>query len=232
MLLGEKGAEKLLREHFANEPQILETYASLTNIGMKSDFLRYLLLHVEGGVYTDTDTESIKPIDDWVPSHLRDKARLIVGIEYDQLDDEPYLEMTHSVQFCQWTIAAAAGHPVFLRMIDRVITSLPKLVDKYKKPISEIHPNGPDVLMSTGPGAWTDSVFQLMKENVPTLQSTKDLSRLKEPTLYGDILVLPINGFGMGQPHSGSSRNQGIPDDALMKHNFRGTWREFGFGEN
>jgi len=32
---------------------------------LRSDFWRYLVLAVEGGVYADTDVECMKPIEDW-----------------------------------------------------------------------------------------------------------------------------------------------------------------------
>lgn len=91
---------------------------------MRSDILRYLYLYLEGGVYSDIDTVALKPINDWVPPEFRDRARLIVGIEYDRRDnDYGWAEIPHWVQFCQWTIAAAPHHPVFISMVDRALRS-------------------------------------------------------------------------------------------------------------
>jgi alpha 1,6-mannosyltransferase len=78
---------------------------------------------------------------------------------------------------------------------------------------------------STGPAAWTDVVFEVLQEHNRNLNTSKDLSFMTEPRLYGDVLVLTIDGFGTGQPHSNSTNNGSIPEAALMKHLFRGSWR-------
>lgn len=98
--MGQNGTNEFVQHHFSNEPKIVEAYNSLPNAGMKSDLLRYLILDVEGGVYTDTDTMALKPIDVWVSPGLRDQIRLIVGIEFDRRDGGPWADISHWVQFC------------------------------------------------------------------------------------------------------------------------------------
>ncbi|KAK2035779.1 hypothetical protein LZ31DRAFT_485812, partial [Colletotrichum somersetense] len=209
--------EDFIRRHFGHDTRIFSTYDSLPNVGMKSDLLRYLLLHIEGGVYTDTDTLALKPIDQWVPYHLRNQTRLVVGIEFDQRDDSPWMDIPHPVQFCQWTIAAAPGHRIFQNMVARIMRS----------ELSLLKLSSFEVMNSTGPAAWTDVVWKYIQATEPDwgLTDIKNLSRMAAPTLYGDVLVLPINGFGMGQWHSGSVNDGTIPDDALVKHLFGGSWR-------
>jgi alpha 1,6-mannosyltransferase len=192
---------------------------------MKSDLLRYLILEIEGGVYTDTDTIALKPIDSWVPSSIRDKVGLIVGIEFDRRDGGAWTDIPHWLQFCQWTIAAVPGHPVFQKMVDRVLQSLNDLSETHGLPIDHLNLTSFEVMNSTGPAAWTDVVFELLQKHDPALETTKDLSFMTAPKLYGDILVLNIDGFGMGQPHSGSTNDGTIPEAALMRHLFRGSWR-------
>lgn len=36
---------------------------------LKADFFRYLILFARGGVYTDIDTVSLKPIDEWISNN-------------------------------------------------------------------------------------------------------------------------------------------------------------------
>lgn len=205
---------------------MVEVYNNLPNVGMKSDLLRYLILDVEGGVYTDTDTIALKPIDVWVPPEYRDKARLIVGIEFDRRDGGAWADIPHWLQFCQWTIAAAPDHPVFKRMVARILHSVDELQKVHDAPIEQLHPGSFEVMNSTGPAAWTDVVFEQLQEYDPSLTSLKDLSFMTAPKLYGDILVLTIDGFGMGQAHSHSTNDGTIPEAALMRHLFRGSWRE------
>ncbi|PKK41527.1 hypothetical protein CI102_14938 [Trichoderma harzianum] len=224
-LVGQKGGNEFVESHFKTNPKIIETYHNISNVGQKSDFLRYLLLSVYGGVYTDTDTVALKPIDVWVPEAFRDKARLIVGIEFDRRDGGPWADIPHWLQFCQWTIAAAPGHPVFTRMVNRVLKSLDDLSDLHGVPISQLQPESFEVMNSTGPAAWTDMVFEQLQVYNPLLNDTQDLSFMEEPTLIGDILILPIDGFGMGQDHSKSTNDGSIPPTAMMRHMFQGSWR-------
>lgn len=204
---------------------MFEVYNDLPNVGMKSDLLRYLILSAHGGVYTDLDTIALKPIHDWIPPALRDQVRLIVGIEFDRRDGGLWADIPHWVQFCQWTIASAPAHPVFKKMVNRVLRSVDELSERYQLPITELKPSSFDIMNSTGPAAWTDVVFEQLQEYDPTLSTTKDLSFMTEPKLYGDILVLTIDGFGMGQSHSHSTHDGTVPEAALVKHRFKGGWR-------
>lgn len=223
-LAGENGANDFIQRHFSGEP-VVDVYNTIPNAGMKSDLLRYLILDIEGGVYTDTDTVALKPIDDWVPVDLRDQVRLIVGIEFDRRDGGAWADIAHWVQFCQWTIAAAPGHPVFKKMVSRVMQSVKELSDKYGLPANQLTPTSFEVMNSTGPSAWTDVVFEQLQLHDPSLKGTEDLSFLEAPMLYGDILLLPIDGFGMGQSHSHSTNDGSIPEAALAQHFFHGSWR-------
>jgi alpha 1,6-mannosyltransferase len=225
-LVGHRGSRDFLRKNFADNKKVLDTYNAFRNVGMKSDLLRYLILSVEGGVYTDTDTVALKSIEKWVPAELRDQVRLVVGIEFDRRDGGPWADIAHWVQFCQWTIAAAPGHPVFDTMVNRIIKSAEELEIAHNISLPEITPSSFEVMNSTGPAAWTEVVFEHLQRADPTLNHTQDLSFMTEPKLYGDILVLTIDGFGMGQQHSASTNDGSIPNAALVKHLFRGSWRD------
>lgn len=230
-LLGASSADDFINNHFSHDHSILRTYRLLRNPGLKTDLLRYLALWAEGGVYSDLDTWAFKSIDAWVPEELQGRVRAIVGIEFDQLDGDPWpgfgdepSYMTHVVQFCQWTLAAAPGHPLFDSMIRHSLRRIEKLAAVHGTSISELAPTGFEVVTTTGPAAWTDVVFQQLQKADPGLKSLKQLSNMTEPRLIGDILVLTIDGFGMGQPHSHATNDGSIPDAALVKHNFRHSW--------
>ncbi|QKX53490.1 uncharacterized protein TRUGW13939_00569 [Talaromyces rugulosus] len=224
-LVGHDGGSEFVKQHFPDDPSLIEMYNNLPNVGMQSDFLRYLILDVEGGVYTDIDTVALKAIDKWVPTDLRDKVRLIVGVEFDRRDGGGWADIPHWLQFCQWTIAAAPGHPIFRKMVTRIFQSLDDISVSHGVPVNKLTPTSFEVMNSTGPAAWTDVVFEALQEHDSSLKTTKDLSFMTKPRLYGDILVLTIDGFGMGQPHSHSTNDGSTPDAALMRHLFRGSWR-------
>lgn len=54
-------ASSFVNKHF---PHLAPIFHALPNPGLKSDLLRYLILSIEGGVYTDIDTVALKPIDE------------------------------------------------------------------------------------------------------------------------------------------------------------------------
>ncbi|KAI1331457.1 alpha-1,6-mannosyltransferase Och1 [Xylariaceae sp. FL0255] len=225
-LVSQVQAELFLRQHFGHDEHLMKMYESLDNPGLKTDMLRYLLLSIEGGIYTDTDTVALKPIDEWVPEHIRNRTRLIVGIEYDRLGASVgWAHIPHYVQFCQWTIAASSSHMIFERMVQRIQTSLEEIAAAHNASIGQ-GLSAFEVMNTTGPAAWTDVVFERIQEVEPSITDIADLSGMKEPTLFDDILVLPIDGFGMGQPHSNSTNDGTIPDNALLSHRFRGSWRD------
>lgn len=201
----------------------LKQYDAMPRRVLRADFLRYLVLALEGGVYSDVDTKLIRDIRDWVPKSLRAQTRLIVGLEADT--SPPVRGTTYEVQFCQWTLASAAGHPTMWTMLDRILR-------KFKKTRGGIFGeklSDEDVLAMTGPAAWTEVVFEHLDQVAGTGVGApritwETLTGMREPRLYGDTLVLPIDGFATGVPHSHASRR--MSQQTLVKHQFHGKWRD------
>ncbi|KAG7009456.1 initiation-specific alpha-1,6-mannosyltransferase [Physcia stellaris] len=224
-LVSNDGGKDFVRKNYALRPEISSPFLELRSPILHSDFLRYLLLEAEGGVYTDLDTTCTKPISDWVPDALRSRVHAIVGIEYDQRDDEPYIGMSATrMQFCQWTMAASKGHPLMTKVVKSVVGALHRLARRKGKAIRELEPTDDEVIEVTGPAIWTRAVMESLSEATGTTMSYVNMTGMKEPTLFGDILILPIDGFGAGQPHSGSTRDGDSPN-AYSRHLFRGSWK-------
>lgn len=230
-LLGAKAADDFVNSHFSENHSILQVYHTLQDPGMKTDLLRYLVMLAEGGVYSDLDTQAIKPVHEWIPKHLRGSVKAVIGIEWDQLDGDPWpglggepSYMTHVVQFCQWTLAAVPGHPLFSSIVDETVGAIRELAAAKASTVSDLRPNGYEVVTTTGPAAWTDVVFQYLQKADSNFVSLRQLSNITQPILIGDVLVLTIDAFGMGQPHSQSTNDGSIPESALIRHNFRHTW--------
>lgn len=190
---------------------------------MRADFLRYVLLARYGGVYTDVDTEAIIPINHWIPEAYKNFTRVVIGIEYDQLEEERHITMPHSLSLCQWTIAATANHPLLWYTVEETMYQIHSLADSYQTDVEHLRPTDKEVIVTTGPGLWTASVIKHLRNKGYHNITYADFSGLKEPKLIDDILILPIDAFGTGQPHSGSNK-EGSPD-ALAKHLFSMSWR-------
>ena len=106
-----------------------------------ADTLRYLLLAVSGGIYSDIDTKRLKPISEW-SRHAElwkdgkgwlsadDRKRMdaegglpppsvIIGIEADVGDRSDWHDWwPRPLQIVQWTLASAPHHPIFIRRAD------------------------------------------------------------------------------------------------------------------
>ena len=79
------------------------------------------------------------------------------------------------------------------------------------------------ILGVTGPTIRTRVVRQSLSIASGTTETYKNITGLKEPRLFGDILILPIDRFGTGQPHSSSTQNDAA--SALVRHQFGMFWR-------
>ncbi|TKW55869.1 Initiation-specific alpha-1,6-mannosyltransferase [Colletotrichum tanaceti] len=209
-----------------NPLDLVQLYNAIPRSVMQADVARYAILAVEGGVYSDSDTSPLHPLSHWVPTELRNRTRLIVGMEADT--QPPILGTTYPVQLSQWTFAGAKGHPLLWRMIRRVMSEMRRQIEEAEGTEDEQERrenmfSDDDVLGVSGPAGWTEEIYEYLSEVTATEFSSKNLTGLENPTLFGDVLVLPINGFATGIGHSGASKKNA--DDTMVRHFFAGSWK-------
>ena len=221
--LTQYGAESYVRERYADEPEIQEIFTDLQDPILRADMIRYLVLLRDGGLYTDIDTKSLKPIDDWVPAEYKGNTSIVVGVEYDRLNGNRWNDWTLDLQFSTWAILAKPDHRLLRYTVRRVIDGLKTLALKQGKTISGVKASREEVLDTTGPALFTESIFEILSESTGTMFTWRNVTNLKKPRLVDDILILPITAFGCGQGHSDS----GHPDEetALVQHFFKGSWK-------
>ncbi|PBP23495.1 glycosyltransferase sugar-binding region containing DXD domain-containing protein [Diplocarpon rosae] len=217
-------AVHLLRHLYAAVPEVLQAYTALPLPVLKADFFRYLILLARGGIYSDIDTEALKSASEWLPDSVpRDAVGLVVGIEADP-DREDWAQWySRRIQFCQWTIQSKPGHPV-LRNIVANITE--ETIKKQKLgALKEIHDD--KVIEYTGPGVWTDTIFDFFndkkyydmsasRENI----TWKEFAGITAPKRVGDVVVLPITSFSPGVQQMGAEDYD--HPMAFVKHGFEG----------
>jgi len=219
-------ATDILFDLYRDRPDIVHTFQKLESTVMRADFLRYVLLARYGGVYTDVDTQALQPIDAWIPHAYKNFTRVVIGVEYDQLADaERHVSMPHSVSLCQWTILAAPDHPLLWSAADEAMFAIASLADFYGTDVEHLRPTDKEVIVTTGPALWTATVIKYLRGRGYHNVSYSDFSGLREPKLMDDILILPIDAFGVGQPHSNSSETADGVSDALAQHLFSMSWR-------
>ncbi|GAA5826110.1 hypothetical protein JCM11251_007168 [Rhodosporidiobolus azoricus] len=198
---------------------------------LRSDFWRYLVLAVEGGVYADTDVECLKPVESWGED-----------VSWNGKRPKSYVSPSliwwpRPLQISQWTVAAARGHPVLLDVVRRIV-EMALLPEEEPKSVME----------RTGPGPFTDSLLSYVlaqyrkpwgslrglpsdgwrfRASVDAPEALKKQRRVrggKEEERWGDLKVLSITGFSPGVGHMGA---KGRSDPAAMAaHAFAGSWRQ------
>jgi mannosyltransferase OCH1-like enzyme len=203
-----------------NRPDIVEVYRSLTATIIKADLLRYLIMYVEGGVYSDIDVEALRPIERFIPNRYDEAdVDMVIGVEIDQPEfaKHPILG-PKSQSFCQWTFMCKPGLPLMLQIVENILEWLNDVAQEQKKPLSEIELDFDEVLSGTGPSAFTMAVLKEMSRREGREITWEHFHSLSESRLVGGILVLTVEAFCAGQGHSDSGNHDAR--GALVKHRY------------
>ncbi|EZF69193.1 hypothetical protein H105_08337 [Trichophyton soudanense CBS 452.61] len=203
-----------------NRPDIVDTYRQLTAKIIKADLLRYLVMYVDGGVYTDIDVEAIRPIKRFIPERYNEKdINMVISVEIDEpsFSDHAILGQK-SKSFCQWTFMCKPKLPVMMRLVDNILKWLNGVAKKQGKPISEIVLDFDEVISGTGPSAFTNAILQEMSENIGEPVKWDMFHDMHESKLVGGFLVLTVEAFAAGQGHSDSGNHNARA--ALVKHHY------------
>ena len=200
-------ADRFVRRHMPDT--VIQAYAAMPMAVLKADFFRYIAVYVLGGVYSDLDTTCLRPIDTWTDDESH--VGMIVGIEAESATWKR--DFARPLQLCQWTFAARPGHPILKRIIDKIAN--------YTSTMANRTMSVAVVMDWTGPGIWTDTVFDYLNETYHFQWPA--LSKLEHGRLVGDVYVLPVtafqpNGFDLG------GKGERHPD-ARVKHHFAGSWK-------
>ncbi|ETN45810.1 uncharacterized protein HMPREF1541_09643 [Cyphellophora europaea CBS 101466] len=203
-----------------NRLDIVYMYRELRLPIIKADMLRYLVMYVEGGVYTDIDVEALRPINKFIPERYSERGiDMVIGIEIDQPDfhDHPILGKK-CMSFCQWTFMAKPGLPVMLDLIENIVKWLKDVAMEQQVPISDIQLDFDQVISGTGPSAFTRAILEYLSRRAGR-QITWDLfHNMGESKLVENVLVLTVEAFAAGQGHSDSGNHNA--KQALVKHHY------------
>jgi mannosyltransferase OCH1-like enzyme len=203
-----------------NRPDIVYMYRALTAKIVKADFLRYLVMYAEGGVYSDIDVEAIKPVDRFIPNRYDERdIDMVIGVEIDEprFKDHAILGQK-SRSFCQWTFMCKPRLPVMLRLIEDIMRWLNEVAQRQNVPISDIKLDFDEVISGTGPSAFTNAVLAEMTARTGQPVTWDCFHDLPESKLVGGVLVLTVEAFAAGQGHSDSGNHDART--ALVKHHY------------
>jgi alpha 1,6-mannosyltransferase len=188
---------------------IIDVYMSMPKAILKADLFRYIAVLVLGGVYSDEDTECLRPIDTWIYSQCK-HVRFIVGLEFDK--PTRYLGFTRPLQFCQWTFASVSDHQILRNVVNKIVALTPQMLARNMSYAL--------VMNWTGPGMWTDVILDHLRDYHKV--NTSDMFiNLRHPVLIGDIYIFPIYTFAIGE---NAKVNQNL--EVHVRHKFRGRWKK------
>lgn len=224
-LLNDYGAEDYVRREFANLPKLRDAYLNTPDVILRSDMLRILLMYASGGVYSDTDTECLVPIHEWVPKEFWGKANLVVGFETERSRDTGISqEAKDEVKICQWTLLAMEKSKHVLGIMDHIVDNMHAIADKKGIKFEELGNSlsVPEVIGTTGPAEVTVALQKSLSKSLGQTIDRRNMSGHFEPFMLDDVLFLPVNAFAGHQIHSGSGSKELGP--LFVKHYYGSSW--------
>jgi mannosyltransferase OCH1-like enzyme len=203
-LITDEAAESFVRHHFAQDALLRKTFLGLNDTILKADFLRYLIVLAEGGVYADLDVECYQSIDTWLPLKLQEKAGGIVGIEADRKPVENDIKLysdyrDHIWGINNWAFLAKRGHPFMRLVAETVARNLQAVAKEQDRELSGIELSYKQVIDTTGPGAFSAAFLEYASRITGTAFKPADAMMLEEPKMVGDIVVLPIRAMSTAE---------------------------------
>ena len=208
---GDKEADEFIQKHMP--PNIVQVYMSMPKPILKADLFRVIAVMILGGVYSDKDTDCLRPINTWINENDKQKhVRFITGLEWSNPNNWKSFS-ARPLQFCMWTFAAIPDHPILRNMVEKVVTISPQM---------QALPMSYDRVMNwAGTGIWTDVILDYLEKH-HKVKPSKLLANLTHPVLIGDdVYVLPKYAFAS---HFSPKRNQ--DPEARIVHYFEGSWKK------
>ncbi|KAI6986034.1 glycosyltransferase family 32 protein, partial [Hortaea werneckii] len=210
-----------------NRLDIVHVYKNLNLKIIKADLLRYMVMYVEGGLYTDIDVEAVRPISKFIPERYNERdVDMVVGVEIDEplFADHPVLG-PKCQSFVQWTFMCKPRLPVMMRLIETIMAWLKQVAEEQGVTIAAIQLDFDQVINGTGPSAFTKAILAEMSEREGRDIKWKTFSDMEESKLVGNILVNNVEAFAAGQGHSNAGNHESR--HSLVKHHYHAShWPE------
>lgn len=214
-ILTDGSSDEYVRDNFADYPEIRDLYLSLPVPILKADLLRQLILYNDGGIWSDLDVTCHKSIGTWIPEEYRNRANVVVGLEFD------------GSQFASWTVMTKPKTSHGVAVVKYIIEKLQASATEHNRTTAELNMTMiSDVVDVTGPKAMTVALLQNLEQEMGMPIGRANISNIMEPTLLQDVLILPNAAFAALQA--------GHPEDRgpyLVEHHYAGSWKNVHGGE-
>lgn len=227
-LLTDNMMESYVKDHYqSSHPEIEQIYFEVRDYNLRSNLIRYLILLADGGVYNDLNVGCEQPIKKWVPPPYKDSAGILLGVEVDNNSDPDGKTFTGGrdiFQLVNWTIMSKPNQPFMWFLVKRVLDKIRNLAASQNQPISKMTFSVQDILEVTGPDALTQSFFDYASDVTDSNVTYHNFTKITEPRLIGEVVILPIHAFGAGRQGDGAEGKQsdGTP---LIHHYSAESWK-------
>lgn len=227
-------ADAWVQKTFADRPDLVESFLALQIPIIKADWLRYMILYAEGGMWSDLDVSCNSPIENWIPApYKKDNISIVVGWEFDT-PWEGTGEALH--ELATWTVLAKPGTPHMLTAVDGLLQGVLEVAKENNVDVAGITATPPmmgDIVTFCGPRRMTRSIFQSLQRmlglsDVDFQAVERSTWFLLEPRLVGDVLFLPGYSFSRSMNFYEDSASIG---PSLVEHHYAGTWKNDKGGE-
>lgn len=196
-------AEKYIAKHY---PELLGIYNKInpTYLAARADFLRYLIIYNEGGVYLDIKSTLTKPLSDVISkddSYLLSHWQNEPGQPHHKIGFHGCISNTYG-EYQQWHVAAVKGHPFLKAVIENVCNNI-----KHYNPF--IHDTGGwSVVNVTGPIAYSLAIEPLVNSHQHRLE--------RDNTKFGFVYsIFELKGIGLGH-HKFLKKHYTLSDESLI----------------
>jgi mannosyltransferase OCH1-like enzyme/GR25 family glycosyltransferase involved in LPS biosynthesis len=189
----------IVGKHF---PEHLDKIKQIKVGAILADIFRYLILYLEGGIYSDMDCEPLMNIDNlYKDERLKDQTKTIVCYEVHKEwhSNSANVSLNSSrcyknVGICQWFIISKAKQEVFLNSYKYCMAHIDELININPKSSNYFI----DVLTLSGPIGFTKQIMD---------------------NLSDDICILPSEYFC-----AGSYGDVPVTKNSYVRHLFTYTW--------
>ncbi|KAG0680363.1 membrane-bound alpha-1,6- mannosyltransferase Initiation-specific [Pichia californica] len=177
-------------------PEIIDALRLLPNERLKFEFLKYLLLFLNGGVYSDIDTVNVKPIKFWYQLSMI-KTKVWLGIDSDLNSPDWSDHYIRRLSFNNNIMRSKSHHPLFAKLIARItyiIFTQKDIINSINWDVefSNIDASGAPLVQFTGTSILTDTAFEYMNG----LQNYAFFTSLKNKNYGKENAVLMKPTFG------------------------------------
>lgn len=232
----DESADAWVAETFADRPELVDAFLALPVPIIKADWLRYLLLYAEGGMWSDLDVSCNSPIESWIPPAYKEaNISLVVGWEFDT-PWEGTGEALH--ELATWTVLAKPGTPHMLTAVNGLLKGVLDVARDNEVDVAGITATPPmmgDIVTFCGPRRMTRSIFESLQRTLGMSDAEfqaveKSTKFILQPKLVGDVLFLPGYAFSRTMNFYTEKVTAGLAPP-LVEHHYAGSWKNGKGGE-